>query len=152
MRKTEDYINAVKDLLKELQKITVMTLKKSGVEEKSDLSKSIKYVVTKDGVNMLAATYYPYVSAGRKANIKRVPIAPLIEWIKQYNIKPKAGQTINQLAWAISTSIYQHGIKAKKFEEKVETGVADYTALALSDELAELIADDLVDMFAPVAI
>ena len=149
---TEEYFKAIEGLMKQLKDITVMTLKKSGVKENSNLAKSIQYVTNKDGVQMLAASYYPYVSAGRKANIKRVPIADLIQWIKQYNIRPRPGQTINQLAYAIQQSIYKRGIKAKKFEEKVEIGVADYTALALADELAELIADDLVLMMSPVAV
>jgi len=150
MRNAEDYFKAIEDLLTELKKITVMTLKNSGVKEKSNLAKSVQYITNKDGVQMLVASYYPYVSGGRKANIKRVPIAYLIDWIKRYGIKPRSGQTINQLAYAIQTSIYKRGIRAKKFEEKVEIGVADYTALALSDELAEIVADDMVDMFAPL--
>lgn len=149
---TEEYFKAIDGLMKQLKDITVMTLKKSGVKENSNLAKSIQYVTNKDGVQMLAASYYPYVSAGRKANIKRVPIADLIQWIKQYNIRPRPGQTINQLAYAIQTSIYKRGIKAKSFEEKVEVGVADYTSVVLADELAELVADDLVEMFAPVAV
>lgn len=150
MKNAEDYFNAIENLLTELKKITTMTLQKSGVKEKSNLSKSVQYITNKNGIQMLVASYYPYVSGGRKANIRRVPIAFLIDWIKRYGIKPRSGQTINQLAFAIQTSIYKRGIRAKKFEEKVETGVADYTALALSDELAEMVADDLVDMFAPL--
>lgn len=150
MRNAEDYFKAIEDLLTELKKITVMTLKNSGVKEKSNLAKSVQYITNKDGVQMLVASYYPYVSGGRKANIKRVPISYLIDWIKRYGIKPRSGQTINQLAYAIQTSIYKRGIRAKKFEEKVEIGVADYTALVLSDELAEIVADDMVDMFAPL--
>jgi len=147
---TEEYFEVINGLLDELKKITLMTLNKSGVKENSNLSKSIEYVSNADGIQMLAASYYPYVSAGRKANIKRVPIQYLITWIKQYGIRPRSGQSINQLAYAIQTSIYKRGIKAKSFEEKVEVGVADYTAIALADELSELIADDLVETFAPL--
>jgi len=149
---TEDYVKAINGLMQNLKKITVMTLTSSGVKQQSNLAKSIEYVTNKDGVQMLAASYYPYVSGGRRANIRRVPIKDLIVWIKQYGIRPRNGQTINQLAFAIQTSIYKRGIKAKNFEDKVETGVADYTAVALADELAVLVADDLVDMFAPVAV
>lgn len=147
---TEEYFEVINGLLDELKKITLMTLNKSGVKENSNLSKSIEYVSNADGIQMIAASYYPYVSAGRKANIKRVPIQYLITWIKQYGIRPRSGQSINQLAYAIQTSIYKRGIKAKSFEEKVEVGVADYTAIALADELSELIADDLVETFAPL--
>jgi hypothetical protein len=140
------------ELLKELQKITLMTITKSGVKANSDLAKSVKYYVTKDGIQMEVAAYYPYVSSGRRPNIRRVPIKDLIPWIKQYGIRPRNGQTINQLAFAIQTSIYKRGIKGKNYVDKVETGVADYAAFAVADDLAVVIADDLVEMFAPVAI
>ena len=68
MRNAEDYFKAIEDLLTELKKITVMTLKNSGVKEKSNLAKSVQYITNKDGVQMLVASYYPYVSGGRKAN------------------------------------------------------------------------------------
>ena len=147
-----NYIAAIEGLLNELKQITQMTLNQSGVKQNTDLSKSVQYVVTKDGVNMLVASYYPFVSGGRRARIRRVPIAALIEFIKKNNIRPRGRQTINQLAYAIQESIYKRGIKAKNFEDKVATGVADYTAAALADELALLVADDLVEMFAPVAV
>jgi hypothetical protein len=147
-----NYMEMITNLMQELQKITVMTLTQSGVKPNSLLAKSIQYVTTKDGVQMLAASYYPYVSGGRKARMRRVPIADLIPWIKQYGITPRFGQTINQLAFAIQTSIYKRGIRAKNFEDKVETGVADYASIALADELAEQVADDLVEAFEPVAV
>ena len=150
MAENKNYIDLISDLLNQLREITLMTLTESGVENNSNLNDSIKYVATKDGINMIAASYYPYVSQGRRANIRRVPLSALIDWIKRYNIRPRNGQTINQLAFAIQTSIYKRGIKAKNFVDKVETGVADYTANALANELAIVIADDLVEMFAPV--
>jgi hypothetical protein len=127
----------------ELKKITLMVLEQNKVKADSNLAKSVEYVYTADGVQMMVASYYPYVSGGRKAGIRRVPVADLIQWIKKKNIRPRRGQTINQLAYAISESIYKRGIKAKSFEEKVANGIADYATIALADELAEQIADDL---------
>lgn len=140
------------DLLQQLQKITLMTITQSGVKANSDLAKSVQYVIVGNNIQMEVAAYYPYVSSGRKPMIRKVPIKDLIPWIKQYGIRPRPGQTINQLAFAIQTSIYKRGIRAKNYVDKVETGVADYTALTLADELAEVIADDLVEMFTPVAV
>mgnify|MGYP003604025386 FL=1 len=152
MADKNDITKMMVDLLQQLQKITLMTITQSGVKAKSDLAKSVKYTVTKDGIQMEVAAYYPYVSGGRRAMIRKVPIKDLIQWIKKYNIRPRNGQTINQLAFAIQTSIYKRGIRAKNYVDKVETGVADYTAMAIADDMAEVIADDLVDMFEPVAI
>lgn len=146
-KNTEQLNKMLTDLLKELRKITLMTITKSGVEANSDLAKSVKWVVAGQGLQMQVASYYPYVSQGRKARIRKVPIQDLLAWIKQYGIRPRPNQTLNQLAFAIQTSIYKRGIRAKNYVDKVEIGVADFVTLQLVDSLAEIIADDLVQAF-----
>lgn len=155
----DNYIANIKDLLLELQQITIAAMASTGIKKNSELSKSVKFTTTKDGIKMEVAEYYPWVSEGhlikRRAGLRRVPIDVLIEWIKKNNIVPTSGKTINQLAFAIQTSIYKKGIEGKKvkgkgFAEKVATNVADYTAEELVDYLAIMIADDLVEAFAPV--
>lgn len=140
------------DLMTDLQDMTVATIVQSGVKQTSKLAKSIGYVQTKDGLNMVSNYYYPFVSAGRRSGIKKVPIKALIEYIKEYNITPKTNQTINQLAFAMQTHIFKAGIKAKNFDDKVATAAGDIASVAVADDLAIIIADELVDMFAPVAI
>ena len=156
-----NYIEAIKDLLVSLQQITIEAMAQAGVKQSSDLSKSVTYSLTPDGIQMEAAEYYPWVSDGhafsRRARLRRVPLNVLIEWIKEKGLVPNGGKTINQLAWAIQTSIYQRGIrkkmvKGKNFADTVATNVGDYTADKLADELALIIADDLVEMFAPVTV
>jgi hypothetical protein len=139
----------------------------AGIKSTSDLSKSVKYVLTRDGIQMQVAEYYPYVSEGhkivRRARIKRIPLDVLIKWIKMKGLVPRNSKTgrfmtVNQMAWAISTSIYMKGIrggiktKGRGFATIVANDVADYTAEELADLLAREVADDLVKMFAPVAI
>ena len=163
----ENYIEAFKELLQELRTITITAMAQTGVKRDSDLSKSVEYVLTKDGIKMLVAEYYPYVSEGhvtrRRARLRRIPLDVLIEWIKAKRIQPRASatgrfQTINQMAWAVQTKIYNEGIKGGKkskgkgFAETVAEDVADYSADELADYLANMIADDLVEMFAPVAV
>lgn len=152
MAKKATYTDMLTDLMKDLQEITVATIVQSGVKPQSKLAKSIGYVQTKDGVNMTANYYYPFVSAGRKSGIKKVPISALIEYIKEYNISPKNGQTINQLAFAMQQHIYKAGIKAKNFDDKVATAAGDVASVAVADDLAIIIADEMVAMFAPVAV
>lgn len=157
----DNYIASIKNLLAELQQITIQAMAQTGVNTSSDLAKSVKYVITKDGIKLMVAEYYPFVSEGhvvkRRALISKVPISALIPWIKKRGLVPKAGKTINQLAFAIQTAIYKRGIsgkvktKGKGFADTVETNVADYTATELADVLAVQIADELVAMFAPVA-
>lgn len=144
------YQEMLSDLLTDLQKVTVATIIQSGVEKDSNLVKSIKYLPVKNGVNMEANYYYPFVSSGRRARIRKVPLAALIDYIKRYKIKPRNGQTINQLAFAIQQSIYKNGIKAKKFDDKVANAAGEISQIAVADDLSVIIADDLVEMFAPL--
>jgi len=158
----QDFIESLSSLLQELQQITIASMAETGVKPTSDLSKSVKWVVTKDGLKMMVAEYYPFVDEGRsttkrRAMMHRIPLSVLIEWIKRNNIKPYGGKTTNELAWAIQTAIYKRGlnskrkVKGKNYGDKVANNVADYTANELADTLATQIADELVDMFAPIA-
>lgn len=150
MKEKNTYEQMLANLLTELKDITVATIAQSGVKENSRLAKSIEFVQSKEGINMVSSYYYPFVSEGRRKNIRKVPINALIEWIKQYNIQPRNGQTINQLAFAIQTSIYKNGIKAKNFEDKVMNATGEITQIAMADELSVMVADELVDMFDPM--
>lgn len=150
MAEVTKYQQILSDLLKDLEKTTKLILSKSGVESNSDLFKSIKYVSIGNGINMEANYYYPYVSQGRRRGVKKVPIKALIEYIKQYNIIPRRGKTINQLAFAIQQSIFKSGIKAKNFDDKIMNAAGDITQTAVADELAVIVADDLVQMFDPI--
>jgi len=138
------------NLLVDLEKITVATMVQSGVESNSDLAKSIKYFEANGVINMTSNYYYPYVSNGRRAGIRKVPISALIEYAKDYGIRPRPGQTYNQMAFAMQTAIYNRGIRAKNFGDKVADAAGDVTQVAVADELAILVADDLVEMFDPL--
>ena len=53
--------------------------------------------------------------------------------------------TINQLAFAIQTSIYKHGISPKNYLNQVIDATADVTGETVADQLSEDIANDVVD-------
>ena len=142
-----DYQEMLKEMLIDLNKVTILALQQSGVKKDSNLSKSVNYVEVKNGVQLEVAYYYHYVSAGRKRGIRKVPIKALLEYIKDKGIRPRAGQTLNQLAFAIQKSIYKEGINPKNFETKVENVAADLTMNEMANMLAESIADELVDTF-----
>lgn len=87
--------------------------KEARAEGLSDIDQ-IKVVSTSAGLELKGPDKYKWVQLGRKKGSgkgSRVPIQVLIKWIKKKNIKPNGGQSINSLAWAIQTSIYQTGIK-----------------------------------------
>lgn len=163
----QNYIASIKDLLEDLRQITIIAMAQAGVKEDSDLSKSVKFYLTKDGIQMRVAEYYPFVSEGhlvkRRAGLRKVPLDALIKWIKAKGILPRSKKTgrfvtINQMAFAVQMSIWKKGIsgkiktKGKKYADTVANDVADYTATKLADVLAEAIADDLVNMFEPVSV
>lgn len=155
-----NYIASIKELLDDLRRITVQAMAETGIKKSSDLSKSVKFSFTKDGIQMEVAEYYGWVSDGhrivRRARVKRVPLDVLIQWIKSKNILPrnqKTGRfiTVNQMAFAVQTAIWKRGIQRKTptigrgFAQTVADNVADYTAEELANELAMQIADDIVN-------
>lgn len=68
------------------------------------------------------ADYFKYVNQGRKANVKKVPLTALLEWIKIRGIKGrnKKGRFIPNLslAFAIQTNIYKYGIRPADIYDK----------------------------------
>lgn len=119
----------------------------NGVESNSDLVKSVEFIQTNSGLQLLANDYYQYVSTGRRPRARKVPIEDLIPWIKKYNV---GSGNINSIAWAIQQSIYKKGLKGKSFSDPVEQNVADLSADMLADELATVIADEMVAAFDPI--
>lgn len=132
------------DLIPQLNKITIDYMSRSGVKKQSDLSKSTKFEITDKGLVLEANYYFQYVSSGRRRGVRKVPIRALISYIKDYGLVPRAGQTINQLAFAIQTSIYKQGINPKNYYEKIIDATSDVTEQVVADELVEDIADEVV--------
>lgn len=68
------------------------------------------------------ADYFKYVNQGRKANVKRVPLTALLQWIKIRGIKGrnKKGRFIPNLslAFAIRENIYKYGIRPADIYDK----------------------------------
>lgn len=76
--------------------------------------------------NLFYNNYLQYIEEGRKPEVTRVPIRPLIDWMKRNLISDDV-----RVAYAIRESIYQLGIPArpllepfgemldKRFEEKI---------------------------------
>lgn len=137
----------LKQLISDLTLLTKRTMIENGVEEKSDLIKSIEFIPSSSGLQLLANDYYQYVSTGRKPKARKVPIEDLIEWVKKYSI---GSGNVNQTAWAIQQSIYKRGIIGKGYENPVEEGVADMSSEQLAEVLSEVIADEMVIAFDPL--
>lgn len=139
-----DLKELLKDLIPQLNNLTIQYMTRNGIESSSNLVKSVGYEVEDTGVQLVANNYWFYASRGRRARTRKVPIRALIDYIKRYGIRPRRGQTINQLAFAIQTSIYKQGISPKNYAQKVIDGTADLSEEIISEELIESISEDII--------
>ena len=136
---------ANKAMLTEMTKATKVVLTQSLVKRNSNLMRSVKWEKKQSMWVLIANDYYQYLSEGRKRKARKVPVQDLITWIKQYGIQPRAGQTINQLAFAIQRSIFINGIRGKKYEDKIENVTLDIAAEGTAEALSEIITNELAD-------
>ena len=134
-----------KALLDTMTKAVRIVMVKRGIERNSDLIKSVEYKFVNGSFVMLANDYFEYASTGRRARARKVPIKDLLSWIKQYGIRPRAGQDINQLAFAIQSSIYKNGIKKKNYVDPVVDVSADIASEGVAEGLSEIIADNIAE-------
>ena len=134
------------DLIPDLNQITIQYLTQSGIKKSSDLTKSIQFIETDNGLALEANYYFSYRSDGRRRGVKKVPIRALIDYIKDYGLVPRGGQTINQLAFAIQTAIYKRGIQPLNYFDRIVEATSDVTEQVVADELIEDIADEVVDV------
>lgn len=136
---------AIKDDVVAAAKVVMI---QHGVPQQSDLIKSVDMELVNSNLVLVANNYYVWLSAGRKAGIKKVPIQALISWIKKYRIvgRSKKGRFISQvsLAFAIQNSIYKKGIRGRNYADKVE----EITLDILSEQLTEIMSIAIADVVA----
>jgi len=138
----------LKALLDDVVQTVRVTMIRADVERDSDLIKSVNAEISNNSVvTIIANDYYEYVSRGRRVRARKVPIEDLIDWIKEESIRPRAGQTINQLAFAIQTSIYKNGIRGKRFANQVELNSLNILEEEFTQMLSEIITNDLQQAF-----
>lgn len=142
----------MEDFKKELTLAVQQVLIKKGVSKDSQLVDSIEWKVQNGTFVMLANDYYEYVSTGRRPRARKVPIIPLLDWIKRKRLKGRSRTsgrfiTNNSLAFAIQNSIYKHGIKGKKYIDEVEEVVADISEIRMADGLEDLLITEIDKAF-----
>lgn len=136
-----------KEFTKELTTAARAAAIAGGVDRDSKLADSIEVVSDNGAIIMLANDYYQAVSEGRRPRTKKVKVQDLISWIKEKNISPRVGQSINQLAFAMQRSIYKNGIRGKNFINSVDSTVLDLANENVADGMTEAIADGLEEAF-----
>ena len=134
------------ELIKEMTAATKKVVEYNKLGD-SSLNDSIEWIFKDDVFFLVANDYMKYVERGKKPRARKVPIEPLIKWIKKKQIKPRDGQTINSLAYAIQNGIYKSGIKAKQMFDPIINYsldvLSEYISESLSISVAEEIAKDM---------
>ena len=139
-------ISTVEDaVLDEMTKAVKIVMSRKKLDKRSHLLRSAEVVWKNNAFVLLANDYFEYASQGRRPRARKVPIRDLLSWIRQYKIRPRQGQTKNQLAFAIQTSIYKSGIKKKNYADPVETVLTDMSAEATAEILSEVIAEVIAE-------
>lgn len=82
-------------------------LQSHGVKSSSKLMQSIEFQSTDKLTQFLVNDYFEFVSTGRKAGGRKVPIEYIIQFIKDNNLQPRT-RSIQSTAFAIAKGI-QHG-------------------------------------------
>lgn len=141
-----DLKQMLSELIPELNKLTIQYMIRNDISRDARLIDSIEYDVVDSGVQLKANNYWYYASKGRRARTRKVPIRALIDYIKRYGIRPRGGQTINQLAFAIQTAIYKQGINPKNYADKVIGATADLTEETVLEQLSEDLAQDIINI------
>ena len=92
--------------------------------------------------NLFYNDYLQYVEQGRKPRARKVPIRPLIDWMKRKHISDDVG-----VAYAIRESIYQLGIPARPLLDPFGDMLDDRFDKKLYDEIFNTIITELDKYF-----
>lgn len=79
----------------------------------SNLVRSVGYVITEQGIEIIANSYWTAIEYGQRAGTS-VPFEAIYEWARRYNIRPRSGN-LNDMVWAIKASIFRRGTKSRPF-------------------------------------
>lgn len=104
------------------------------------LQSSITAVSNRDSISISMDDYGQYVQSGRRRGAKGVPIAALLDWIRERNIKPR-DMTERQLAFAIQRNIKKFGIRPSNWFDNAIDKLFD------DPKLLELISDNVEEQF-----
>lgn len=107
------------------------------------LLESISYEVknTSDGytLQIYMEDYGEFVNSGRRKGAKMPPPAAMMNFVRQANIRPRPGQSLESVAFAIGRSISLNGIKPKPFIDKGLQVVDKRLQTTLEDAFIETI-------------
>lgn len=109
-----------------------MNMSESDIDYRTNDSGVIEFIIP---VRVIAE------DKGRSAFVRRVPTLNLIEWAKK-----KGVDSSNNTIFAIQESIYQNGIKGKKFLETAKESSNEIAVELLSMNFSELLTEKIKDI------
>lgn len=92
--------------------------------------------------NLFYNDYLEYIESGRKPKARKVPIRPLVDWMKRNMISDDI-----RVAYAIRESIYQLGIPARPLLEPFGNMLDERFEIKIYDYIFEKITENLDKYF-----
>ena len=71
------------------------------------------------------------------------PVKPIQDWLRDKNIRPKGGVTIEQLSFAIAKTIQRRGYRPQPFIQMTLNDFAETLALEIEQPLADDIENNI---------
>lgn len=129
---------------KRLIEVFQRVLKSKGINASGDLSRSFKVIESGTrGIRLSFDGYGEIVDAGRRPSSKMPPVKPIQDWLRDKNIRPKGGATIEQLSFAIAKTIQRRGYRPQPFIQMTLNDFAETLALEIEQPLADDIENNI---------
>lgn len=106
---------------------------------RSALARSFNFQVTASGIEIIANSYWRNIEQGRKPGGKFPPFSSIFAWAKKYQLKPRQGQTFNQMVWSIMQGIVKNGIRPRPFVDNAAEGAVKFLNPYLDEQIEEYI-------------
>ena len=119
-----------------------VNIKSNTTLEFSNLDNTAKIEYNDWTFDLFYNDYLEYVEQGRKPRARKVPIKPLIDWMKRKHISND-----NRVAYAIRESIYKLGIPARPLLEPFGNMLDDRFEEKIYDEIFNTIITELDKYF-----
>lgn len=122
-------------------------LNRKGINASGDLARSFRVTDSGEkGIELSFDGYGVIVDEGRRPSSKMPPVKPIQDWLRDRNIRPKGGETIEQLSFAIAKTIQKKGYRPRPFIQMTLNDFAELLANDIEPALAEDIEDNIQDL------
>jgi len=110
-------------------------LNKKGINATGQLSDSFQKA--DNGASVVFEGYGQIVDDGRNKSAKMPPVKPIQDWIRARGIRPRMGQSVEQLSFAIAKGIQKRGYRPQPFIQPAISEVEQQMAPIFADAIAD---------------